>query len=202
MVLVRPRLVRALTLVVSLLTLPACLSSVESDVTITPSVKDDAVYQDALKKSTRERTIYKDFETVAIVHATYLSPEFRAAFADRLNRVFKRGEVQFDEAKDRAAFFVSVEVPGIWFDRNDLADTHLWSVMMETEQGPVKPVVIKRIRDKERWRPFFSHLTEWSGEFLVIFDTPSINANSDQMVVKTPVKLMIANAEAQLNLVW
>jgi hypothetical protein len=202
MVLIKPRLILGLTLLVNQFALSSCLSSIDSDISLTPSVREDSVYKEALKKATREHTVFKDFETKAIVHATYLSPEFRTAFAERLNRIFKRGEIQFDEAKDRAAFFVSVEVPGIWFERNDLADPYQWSVMMDTDQGPIKPIVIKRIRDKERWRPFFTNVTEWSAEFLVIFDAPSVNANSDQMVVKTPVKLTIANPDAQLNLTW
>jgi hypothetical protein len=191
-----------LSLLLGLSLMPGCLSFLQPDVALTPSATEDEAYREALKKATRERTVYKDLETKAIVHAVYLSPEFRNAFADRFNRVFKSGELQFNEAKDKAAFFVSLQVPGLWHHRTDLADPHQWSILLETDHGPVRPVVIKRVPDKEQWRPFFTHITEWSSEFLVIFDAPSINANSEQMVVKTDVKLTIANADAQVNLSW
>ncbi len=196
------RVLFGVTFLVSQVLLSSCVSNLESDVVLTPTISQDTPYKEALQKATRDRTVFKNFETKAIVHATYLSPEFRAAFAERLNRIFKRSDVHFDDTKDKAAFMVSLEVPGIWYERNDLTDPYQWTITMDSDQGPIRPVMIKRILDKERWRPYFTHVTEWSGEFLVVFDAPSVNPNSDQMVVKTPVKLTIANADAQLNLTW
>ena len=196
---------RCLVMLVTLmaqLTLAGCLSSIEPDVDLTPSLTEDTTYYEVLTKSTIKRTVFKNFETRAIVSATYLSPEFRAAFSERLERVFKRGDLHFDEAKDKAAFFVSVEVPGLDMERADITNPYHWSVMLNGDQGPIKPILIKRIVDKERWRAFFVNVNNWSSEYLVIFDVPAVNANSPKMVVKTPVRLTIANADAQLNLSW
>lgn len=184
------------------LQLGGCVSSVEPDVDITPSPFEDKPYYAALTKATQVRTVFKDFETRSILAVTYLSPEFRSAFAERLERVYKVGERQFQEANDKAGFFVTVEVPDGDTDRTDLGDPHHWTLLMTTKDGPLKPVLIKRIGDKERWRAFFNTVNHWTSEYLVIFDVPSVNANSPQMVEKTPVRLMLANADAQVNLAW
>jgi enoyl ACP reductase len=77
-----------------------------------------------------------------------LYPEFRAAFSERLERVNKRGDLHLDEAKYKAAFFVSVEVPGLDMERADLTNPYHWSVMLNGDQGPIKPILIKRIIDR------------------------------------------------------
>ena len=186
----------------ALLALTGCVSSIEPDVELTPSPAEDKDYFDALQKATRERIVFKDFETRMIVGATYLSPEFRSAFAQRLERVYKKGEGGFQEAKEKAGFFVTIDVPGADSDSQDIANGHHWTVLLKTPEGSIRPVVIKRITDKERWRAFFKNVTNWTSEYLVIFDVPSVNPDSPKMVAKTPVQLMLANADAQLNLSW
>jgi hypothetical protein len=178
-----------------------CVSSIEPDIDINASVSEDRPYYDALTKATRERTIFKDFETRYIMTATYLSPEFRSAFAARLEQVYKRGEPGFQEATAKAGFFITLNAPG-GDDRIDLTNVHHWTVLLETKEGPIRPILIKHIDDKVRWRPFFPGVTNWSSEYLVIFDTPSVDANSPQMVAKTAVHLILANADAKVGLVW
>ena len=179
----------------------SCVSSVEPDIDLNTSAVEDQPYYSELTKATRERTIFKDFETRYIMTATYLSPEFRAAFAGRLERVYKRGEAGFQEATTKAGFFVTLNAPG-GDDRIDLTNVHHWTVLLESKDGPLKPVLIKRIDDKVRWRPFFPGVTHWSSEYLVIFDTPSVDANSAQMVAKTAIHLTLANADAKVSLTW
>jgi hypothetical protein len=149
-----------------------CISSVESDVNLTPAPDEDAEYNAALTKATKERTVFKDFETRYKVTATYLSPEFRAAFTRRLERVYKQGQVQFEEANAKAGFFVSMHAPG--GERTDLTNPHHWSVLLASKDGPLKPVLVKRINDKERWRAFFPAVAEWTEEYLIVFDAPSV----------------------------
>lgn len=180
--------------------LPGCITSVENDVDVMSSPKEDHPYAEALDKATQEATVFKDFESRYRVTATYLSPEFRGAFAARMEKVYRKGEVHFEEAAQKAGFFVSIHAPDE--DRIDLANSLHWTVLLASKDGPLKPVLVKRLNDKERWRAFFPSVTEWTTEYLVVFDAPSINANSPDLVEKTNVGLTFANADAQVNLVW
>jgi hypothetical protein len=177
-----------------------CVSNLESDVDVTPAPREDSEYYAAVEKATEERTVFKDFETRYRVTATYLSPEFRAAFAKRLERVYKRSDVLFEEADSKAGFFVSVHAPQK--ERTDLANPQHWSILLSSNEGALKPILVKRISDKERWRAFFDSVTEWTTEYLIVFDVPSVNANSPDLVAKTAMNLTFANADAQVNLTW
>lgn len=199
----RPTL-KSLTLAASLVAavfgLTGCVYSVESDVDITPAPEDDKDYAKALDKATQERTVFKEFETRYKVTATYLSPEFRTAFTKRLERVFNKDEVHFEEANQKAGFFVSIHAP--FEDRTDLGNPHHWTVLLESKDGPMKPMLVKRLNDKERWRAFFGSVTEWTTEYLVVFDAPAVNPNSPELVEKMGVNLLFANADAKVSLVW
>lgn len=180
--------------------LTACVYSVESDVSIAPTPEDDADYAKVLDKSTQTRTVFKDFETRYAVTATYLSPEFLSAFGKRMEKVYKKGEGPWQEAQGKAAFFVSVSSPED--DRTDLANPNHWTVLMGGKEGAMKPILVKRLNDKERWRAFFYSVTGWTKEFLIVFDAPAVNANSPELVEKTSINLTFANADGQVNLTW
>lgn len=177
-----------------------CVSSIESDVDITPTPDQDKEYAAALAKATQARVVTIEFETRYQVTATYLSPEFRNAFTKRLERVYKNGEVHFQEADQKAGFFVSIHAP--FEDRTDLTNPQHWTVLLDSKDGPLKPILVKRVNDKERWRAFFDSVNEWTTEYLVVFDAPSVNANSPDLVEKTRVSLTFANADAQVRLTW
>lgn len=179
----------------------SCLSSIEPDIQLNPSPKEDGVYHQVLEKVTKSRVIFRNFENRYEITATYLSPEFRSAFAERLTRVFREAPMQLEEASDKAGFFVSISAPND--ERIDLTNPHHWSIFLASANGsPIKPVLVKRLDDKERWRAFFDHVTDWTREYLIIFDAPSVNASSKDLVAKTPINLMFANADAQLSLNW
>jgi hypothetical protein len=178
----------------------ACVSSIEPDVDITPSPDEDAPYAAALGKATQSRVVFKDFETRYRLSATYLTPEFRAAFAQRLERVFKQGHGQFDDVTGKSGFFVSLHAPEN--DRTDLTNPEHWSVLLQTGGATQKPVLIKKLSDKERWRPFFTTVDEWTSEYLVVFDAPAANPQSQALVEQNQITLTFANADAQVNLSW
>lgn len=180
--------------------LTACVYSVEDDVSIATTPTDDADYGDALHKATKSRTVFAEFETRYQVTATYLSPEFLGAFARRLERVYRKGEGPWQEAQGKAAFFVSVHSPGD--DRTDLTNPNHWTVLLDGKEGAMKPILVKRLNDKERWRAFFYSVTGWTQEYLIVFDTPAVNANSPELVEKTSINLTFANADGQVNLTW
>ncbi len=180
--------------------LSACVTSKEADVKVSKSPSEDRDFDQALEKATRHRTIFKDFETRYVIDVTYLSPEFRSSFAKRLDEIYKRGEIELGQFGQKAGFFVSLHS----FDetRTDLSNNQHWSVYLKTNTGNVKPMLIKPLFDKERWRAFFPSVNMWTQDFLVIFDIPSIDTDTPKLVEKNPVTVIFANADAQMELVW
>ena len=121
--------------------------------------------------------------------------------AKRLSRVYQQERALFDEASTKAGFFVSIDAPN--GARIDLSNQNHWTVLLSSgaDQG-LKPVMVKRLDDKERWRAFFDTVNEWTTEYLVVFDTPSIDAKSPALVEKSGLTLTFANADAQVRLSW
>jgi hypothetical protein len=181
----------------------SCIYSVEDDVKVTPAPAEDSEYGTALKKATKSRTVFKEFETRYQVTATYLSPNFRQAFAKRLERVYIKSELNLSEANEKAGFFISIHSPED--DRVDLTNPHHWTVALENSSQPkniIKPILIKKLNDKERWRAYFDTVTEWTSEYLVVFDLPSTDTNTSQLLDKNTLTLMLANADGQVVLSW
>lgn len=190
----------ALLLLLLLALLPGCVTSVEPDVSVAMAPSEDPEYSAAFAQATKARVVFKDFETRYQLSATYLSPAFRAAFARRYTRVYKKDMVEFVEATQKAGFFVIIQSPTD--DRTDLTNPQHWTLVMNTKDGPMKPILVKKLNDKERWRAFFDSVTKWTTEYLVVFDAPAVNANSPDLVEKTGINLMFANADAEVNLTW
>lgn len=177
-----------------------CVHSIESDVAIAPAPLEDSEYGEALTKATQARTVFKDFETRYQLTATYLSPAFRTAFSRRLERVYRSGHVEFEEAATKAGFFVSLQAPE--GERTDLTNPRHWTVQLAGKDTPVQPILLKKLSDKERWRAFFPSVTEWTTEYLVVFDVPAVDTNSPQLVQPTNMGITFANADAQVTLSW
>ncbi len=177
-----------------------CVQSFESDISLTPSAKADKEYQVAFDKATKDRKVFANFETKYLVTATYLSPDFKTAFSKRLEKVYKQDIGRFDEAGGKAGFFVSIHAPES--ERIDLANPRHWTILLENKDGSAKPVLVKKINDKERWRAFFPSVSDWTSEYLIVFDTPAIETNSAQVVEKMNISLTLANADAQVKLDW
>ncbi len=181
----------------------SCIYSVEDDIKVTPAPSEDLDFAKALSNSTQSRTVFKEFETRYQVTATYLSPEFRAAFAKRIEKVYKKSDLNLSEAAEKAGFFVSIHSPED--DRVDLTNPHHWTVGVEdptNSKALFKPILIKRLNDKERWRAYFESVTDWTVEYLVIFDIPSTNVNTSKLLNKKNIVLTFANADAQVSLMW
>ena len=182
----------------------ACVTSKEPDVETHAPPLADPDYGPVLAKATQSRVVFRDFENRYQVTATYLSPEFRAAFAKRLAQVYLNDESRlFEEASAKAGFFVSIEAPSNELnEKTDLSNPQHWTVQLAGSQGPLKPILVKRLNDKERWRAFFAGINTWTYEYLVVFDAPSVNPHSPELVQKTGVTLTLANADAKVDLSW
>jgi len=178
----------------------SCVTSTEDGVTIHPAPEEDSEYFPVYEQSTRKADVTKDFGTRYKVSVTYLSHEFRAAMSKRLERLYQQGQPALEEATQKAGFFVSVFTSKR--DVADLSNRDLWNILMRTKDASFKPVAIRKLSDKERWSPFFPQINLWSTDYLVVFDAPSVNPMSADLVDKTPIHLVFANADAQVELSW
>jgi len=187
-------------LAVALGSLPACVSTVSDNVELAASPREDKDYAAKLTQATRESDVIKDFETRYSTSATYLSPAFKAAFAKRFEALYHRSDLQFAEAGTKAAFFVTINAADD--EAMDISNPKHWTIQLKEKGEAVQPVLVKRLNDKERWRPFFPAINDWSQEYLVVFDLPAVNANSPELVEKTSLTLALANADGTVNLTW
>jgi len=177
-----------------------CVTSAEPGVDINNPPSADKPYTEVLRKSTRDADVISNFETHYMINVTVLSPEFRTAFSDRLQRVFLQENKSFEEASSKIGFFVSISSSDS--STIDITNQLHWTIFFQQKDQKLKPIAIKRLNDKIRWQSFFDYVTKWSYEYLLIFDSPSINPNAPELVEKPELKLTFANAEAQTTLVW
>lgn len=180
--------------------LASCVSSPEREVSLNDPVTSDEAYYPTLEKHTRSADVLVNFETRSKIRTTYLGPEFQKALGDRLNRIMRKDAGYLGEAMSgRISFFISV-----YSHERDLADLtnkNYWTVLLNAP-SIAKPVAIKRINDKLRWKPFFDHISPWSQEYLVVFDTPSLSLEKDHLEKKAVLSLLLANADSQIVFEW
>jgi hypothetical protein len=178
----------------------ACVTSADREVSLNSDPREDRAYRKVVQRAMQSADVIKNFETRVKIQATYLSPEFRAAFTKRLAEVFQQTQPSFEEAEAKAGFFVSIFSP--IEGTIDLANPYHWNIFMKTKDGQLKPAIIKKVNDKVRWGPFFEQINPWTTEYLIVFDTAPVNPNAPELVEKIPVELVMANADAQVTLSW
>lgn len=170
-----------------------------SNVDLQPTFIEDDSYFQTYAKNTRSQKIYDNFENKFSIEATYLSPEFRVAFSERLKRLYLQDNPSLGEANDKAGFFVVIHSP----DDEDmnLGDTHLWSILLSSSNPQQSPVLVKRLGQKKRWEPFFN-VNKWTKEYLILFDTPSISTGNSDFVEKRLLNLVFAHSTAKVEFSW
>lgn len=178
----------------------SCVHSTEDAVSLNDAVDEDSDYFPVFSRNTRKADVTKDFELRYKVAVTYLAPEFRSAMGRRHEKLFQQNQPTLEEASQKAGFFVS-----IYSEKKEWADVsnhELWNITLKTKDGDLKPATIRKLTDKDRWKPFFAQVTPWSQEFLVVFDTPAANPQSPELVDNSAINLKFANADAQVALTW
>jgi hypothetical protein len=195
----RSRKILTALYVVAALAYVSCVNTMSDSVDLNERPEDDRSYLKAYDHATRDEKVVVNFETRFTVSATYLSPEFRAAFARRFEKLFNAPQPFLEEASNKAGFFVSIFSPER--DGYDLTNDQLWSIQLRTEDRAHKPILVKRLDNKSRWRPFFLDVNNWSDEYLILFDSPSVSMD-EKLVNKAQIKLLLANADARVTLAW
>jgi hypothetical protein len=158
----------------------SCVSSIDSGVEETDPPYADSDYYRKYQSATRGGDIIHKFDIRYKLHATYLSPEFRSALVKRVEKLYLQDAGSaFQEASTKAGFIVTVY--GLDRDTVDLTNTNHWTLLFETKEGPVKPVLVKKITDKVRWRNFFETMSPWSFDYRVVFDRAAVNPNAENL---------------------
>jgi len=179
----------------------SCVTSLDQGVDESDRPHEDGAYFKKYQSATRGGDIIQKFDILYRVHATYLSPEFRGALVDRMKKIYlEDAGAMFQEASSKAGFIVTIY--GLDRDTVDLANANHWTILFENKDGPVKPVLVKKISDKVRWRNFFETISPWTQDYLVVFDKTAVNPNAENLVEKPMTRLTLANGEGQIQMNW
>jgi hypothetical protein len=179
----------------------SCVSSWDKGIKDSESISEDSAYYERYTSATRGGDLIVKFEVKYRIHATYLSPEFRTSLLKRANELYldDAGDA-FKEASSKASFIVTAY--GQDRDSVDMLNPNHWTLLFESKEGPVKPVLVKKINDKLRWRNFFETMTPWTTDYLVVFDRVAVNPGADNLVEKPITKLTMATGEGKIMLQW
>jgi hypothetical protein len=179
----------------------SCVNSLDKGIKATDPIDADSEYYDKYMSATRGGDLILKFDVKYRVHATYLSPEFRTALLNRVKNLYlEDAGGSFQEASSKAGFIVTAY--GLERETVDLTNPSHWTLLFESKDGPVKPVLVKKISDKIRWRNFFETMSPWTSDYLVVFDRASINPGAENLVEKPMTRLVLATGEGKIQLDW
>ena len=192
---------RAVFASLMILTQTGCVSSMDPGVEASDPPYADKDYYEHYQNATRGGDLIVKFDVRYRLHATYLSPGFRSALVKRVEKLYLQDAGgAFQEASSKAGFIVTAY--GLERETVDLANTNHWTLLFESKEGPVKPVLVKKISDKIRWRNFFETMSPWTTDYLVVFDRAAVNPGAENLVEKPITRLVLANGEGKVQLDW
>ena len=179
----------------------SCVSSMDPGIEASDPPYADNEYYDKYQAATKGGDLIVKFDVKYRLHATYLSPEFRAALVKRVEKLYMHDAGSaFQEASSKAGFIVTAY--GLERETVDLANTNHWTLLFDTKEGPVKPVLVKKISDKIRWRNFFETMSPWTTDYLVVFDRAAVNPDAANLVEKPKTRLTLATGEGKVQMDW
>ena len=179
----------------------SCVSSMDHGVEASDPPYADKEYYTKYQDATRGGDLIVKFDIHYRLHATYLSPEFRNALVKRVEKLYlEDAGGAFQEASSKAGFIVTAY--GLERESVDLTNTNHWTLLFESKEGPIKPVLVKKLSDKIRWRNFFETMTPWTTDYLVVFDRAAVNPGATNLVEKPVTRLTLANGEGVIRLDW
>jgi hypothetical protein len=175
--------------------------NVESSIPLSPL--QDAEYAPVFEKWNREAHIVDQFQKRIDMHAVLLTDEFRRAYAARWQRL--RGDTNARLPEEmlggKLGVFVSVFTPDRPFLRLD--DKNLWSIRLRYGPTQLTPSVVKSLREKEYFEPYFPFVSLWTSEFLLVFDVaPSESAPNANLALPQTVHLEMNSSLTKLDLGW
>ena len=177
----------------------SCQSS-QQKIILHDEVDSDAEYNPVYREHTRQNNVYRDFESIYIVHATYLSKDFQLAFKKRFNALHASDEDSFELEPNQFGFFVSIFVPET--NMSDLRDKKLWKIYINIAGARLEPSLVRPLRQKHQWSPFFPYINKWSQEYLIVFDSFQQAVSGSSHDLSSKVMMSITNLDARVDLTW
>ncbi len=187
-------------LIPTVLILSFACSFNNSNITLFGPAADDRDFNRELTIATKGADIFQAFETKYFLRVTYLSLDFRKALEKRVETLYLQNQVSFSEAQSKTGFFVSIFSPE--GAKIDLDNNKLWTIIAEGTGFRAPPLSIRKLKEKDRWQPFFPYITKWSQEYLVLFDNPSNAKDALNVADNIPLKLTFSNSDAKVSFSW
>ncbi len=168
-------------------------------------------YVDELKRWTRHGQLQHDFEVALSVDATMMSPEFRAAYAERVVSVYRYSEEEAARkraeilAEDANFFTFHLETAAHNWQTNDLSGSKsIWRISLVNDQGREIPTtdIHSSKSAREYDISFYPYGTEFSKPWFI--RVPSTFADGSPLVTaetKT-LTLRFAGPPGSIDLVW
>lgn len=185
-----------------LMHLVGCVSSSDKKIELNESPEDDKVYFKALEKATRSADVYHNFETEYKVKATLFSADFKAALRERHKNILLLDSSAFEETSNKLGFLISIFAPET--STIELDNKSHWTIVSSSGNSQnLKPIMLRKIDDKTRWKNYFHYINKWTHEWLVVFDAPTVQSPSEQQLVEAQkTTLTLATGTAKMTLNW
>ena len=170
-------------------------------------------YQAAFDTWTREGRIYDGLDVRLISAATYMSNQFRKAFAAEYARLYKMTELEKDKfAKDQETaeaayedFIFAAYVPEKQWD-DFYKKNSIWKIYItrgDTEQ--IQPVEIRKLDKRDaKTGYFYSFVTPWKSIYRIRFpklfaadDTKTLHENAPRSF-----KLVVTSVLGSVEMAW
>lgn len=184
--------------------LGGCVSSTSSSVP--PGPADDSQYAPVLGRWTRSAHVFSKFQNRVEMSAVLLADEMRRAVAERLSRLRGTNDglsVLTDSSGGvRLGLLVSLYTPeGPYMN---LDDKSLWSVSLRIGSNQQPPLYVRRVTDKTPLQPFFSHIHQWSQDYLLVFDFPetALQKENDAQKQSTSAEFIAQSSVAKVEFRW
>jgi len=172
----------------------------------------DAAYEQQLFQWTRSGKLFHSLDRVLVVHATYLSPEFRQAFGVQYVDIFgiDPGKVDTDLEKLATSvgrgheFFVFADINDLSWNNLDERDS-VWRMALwgTKDQLGVPPTSIHRFSGRgPNLRAFFPFLNDFGRSYLVVFPLDQANGKPVLEPGSGELILRLASAFGTADLAW
>jgi len=165
-------------------------------------------YGDVVEQWTRSSRVLDNFDRVLDVHATFLSPAWRAAYVDeRAKREMMGDEARAELANEQRAamselYEIELLVSTYLHRENDLhkGERSMWRVVLVDDRGnEVRPIAIERDRRKRSViKTYFPHMTDFHTPYIARFPRTVDLLRRDARAFS----LRIASARGGVELVW
>ncbi len=184
-------------LLLFVLGLSGCVTSIDSEVENNKTVTEDKEYYQVYKKYAQTSEAFRDFESKYAINTVYLSREFMQAFALRYEYLYKKENIVLTASENKLNFFVSVFSPEK--TSRSLHDPKVWSIYVVLNGKRYYAETVKHFSEKDPWRAFFPQIITWSEEYLVTVPIDGVEAGVESL---TNFTVNFAHADAHLSFPW